>query len=342
MKAIVTGVSGQDGSWMADYLIENTDVEVYGVVRRLSVPNHKNIEHLVGNPRFHLVSGDISDAQSIDGLVRDIMPDYFINFAAQSFVGVSWDMPEHTFDVGAVAVLRCLESIRRNAPKCRFYNAGSSEEFGDVKFCPQTMAHPMSPRSPYGAAKVAARMLTKVYRESYNLYAIQGLLFNHESERRGFEFLPQKIAIGVGRIVNAMRDGLPFQPIEVGNILAKRDWSHAKDFVCGVWLMLNQEKPKEYILASGETRSVKEFIDQAFLSAGIGVRWTGEGLHTSLVRAVDGTLLVRINPKFFRPAEVDILQGDASEAEKELGWKREYSFKDLVECMVNNAIKNKL
>lgn len=359
-KVILTGVTGQDGSWMADYLLTLNDIEIFGVVRRLSVPNHKNIEHILNNPRFHLVTGDLSDGQSLDNLIREIQPDYFINFAAQSFVGASWQIPEQTFDSCAVGVLRCLESIRKFAPCCRFYNAGSSEEFGDVKYAPQDMKHPLSPRSPYGAGKVAARMITKVYRESYGLYALQGLLFNHESERRGIEFLPKKISTGVAKIYHAIDNGKKFDPIEVGNIYAKRDWSHAQDFIRGIWMMMNQEIHrkiiiadelselqkiqtlsriiKEYILASGETRSVKEFIEAAFKCAGISGYWQGTLLDEKFI-SEDGDKLVVINQKFYRPAEVDLLLGDPSDAQMDLNWRREISFKDLVKRMVEYDIE---
>jgi GDPmannose 4,6-dehydratase len=347
-KIIITGISGQDGSYMVDYLLANTSHLIYGVTRRLSKPDYSNFQHNNSNPRFKILTADLSDSQSIDNIVREIQPDYFINFAAQSFVGSSWQIPEQTFDVDAVGVIRCLEAIRKHAPKCRFYNAGSSEEFGDVKYCPQDEKHPLSPRSPYGAAKASARHIVKVYRESYNLFAIQGYLFNHESPKRGEEFVTRKITLGISRILKAIKNKEPFSPIELGNLDAKRDWSHAFDFVDGVWKMLNQETPKEFVLSSNETHTVREFIDIAFKYANIDASWHGNGLseelsvHNYLIEDhnLKSSVLVKINPQFFRPAEVDILLGDSTLARAELGWQPKYSFTDLVKEMVKSDIAN--
>lgn len=247
-KVVVTGISGQDGSYMADYLLENTDHEVFGMIRHSSNPNKKNYQHLLNNPRFKIISGDLTDFISISNVVKDINPDYFINFGAQSFVYESWNTPLSTFEIDAMGPLHCLEAIRLYAPKCRFYSAGSSEEVGDVDYCPQDLKHPLKPRSPYGAAKCAAKMITKVYRESYNLYAIHGRLYNHESERRGEAFVTRKITQGVARIYHAIKNNKSFDPIELGDIDAKRDWSHAYDFVDGIWRMLNQENYRKDLL----------------------------------------------------------------------------------------------
>jgi len=339
-KIIITGVTGQDGSYMADYLLENTDHQIYGMVRRASTNNHHNIKHLLNNPRFKIITGDLTDSQSIDNIVREVQPDYFINLAAQSFVGASWQIPEQTFDIDAVGVIRCLEAIRKHAPHCRFYNAGSSEELGNVDYSPQDEKHPLKPRSPYGAAKAAARHIVKVYRESYNLFAIQGLLYNHESPRRGEEFVTRKITKEIARIKKALDYGVEFEPLELGNIYAKRDWSHSKDFVKGIWIMLNQSHPKEYLLASGETHTVKEFINKAFEFAGINGHWGYNSEDCSEINeefySSTKQVLVKINPVFYRPAEVDLLLGDPSNAIKELGWKPEISFSNLVQEMVEN------
>jgi GDPmannose 4,6-dehydratase len=334
---LVTGVTGQDGSYMVDYLLSNTNYQIYGMIRRSSNLNTINISHALDNPRFHLVTGDLSDNQSLDSLIKEIKPDYFINLAAQSFVGSSWQIPEQTFDVGAVGVLRCLEAIRKHVPNCKFYNAGSSEELGNVDYSPQDEQHPLKPRSPYGAAKAAARHIVKVYRESYNLYAIQGLLYNHESERRGAEFVTRKITKGVAKIKNAIDNNIPFMPLELGNIDSKRDWSHALDFVDGIWKMLNQDNPKEHLLSSGETHTVREFIEIAFENAGIKNSWIGEGTDETLIDN-DGSVLVKINPEFYRPAEVDLLWGNSSKARVELAWLPKISFKELVKRMVQNDI----
>lgn len=367
-KVLVTGVTGQDGSYMADYLLENTDCLVFGMVRRAAKPDYGNIAKAIKDPRFKLVVGDLSDGQSIDALVKEIKPDYFINLAAQSFVGASWAIPEQTFDVDAVGIIRCLEAIRRHNPACRFYNAGSSEEFGDVQYTPQDMKHPLRARSPYGAAKIAARQIVKVYRESYGLYAVQGLLFNHESERRGEEFVTRKITLGVARIAKAIKEGKSFEPIELGNLDARRDWSHAQDFVEGIWRMLNQDdlkmpdgtrlltewystpQPKEYLLASGETHSIREFVEKAFGAAGIkGVWWDGISKapeNEEYLLSEDGVLatkayvrLVRINPAFCRPSDVELLHGDSSLARAELGWTPKVSFDELVKRMVESDLR---
>jgi len=341
-NVIITGISGQDGSYMVDYLLENTDYNIFGAVRRLSKPNYSNFSNHLDNKRFKVVTIDLSDSQSIDNVVREVSPDYFINFAAQSFVGSSWQIPEQTFDAGAMGVLRCLEAVRKHSPKCRFYNAGSSEEFGDVKYTPQDERHSLSPRSPYGAAKCAARHIVKVYRESYNLFAIQGYLFNHESPRRGEEFVTRKITKGVARIFKSIKNVESFEPINLGNIDAKRDWSHAIDFVDGVWKMLNQEHPNEYVLSSNEAHTIREFIEIAFKEVGIEGFWQGQGTNEefsvsteyAIKNEVNSSVLVKIDPKFFRPAEVEILLGDSSKARRELGWNPKWSFHELVKDMV--------
>ena len=369
-KVIVTGISGQDGSYMVDYLLESTDFIIYGVMRRTSNPNYSNFHTHLGNKRFHLLTADLSDSQSIDNIVKQIQPDYFINLAAQSFVGASWQIPEQTFDVDAIGVLRCLEAIRKHVPLCRFYNAGSSEEFGDVKYIPQDEKHALSPRSPYGAAKCSARHIVKVYRESYNLFAVQGYLFNHESPRRGEEFVTRKITKGIARIAKCIQEKQSFKAIELGNVDSKRDWSHAKDFVNGIWKMLNQEiwradlEPndykgckyekrhiqalKEYVLSSDETHSIREFIDVAFKKAGIDGYWHGNGTNEEYsmsnnlleIGDIKSSILIKINPDFFRPAEVDILLGSSILARRDLQWSPNHSFDDLVTDMINFDLKD--
>ena len=343
-KIIITGILGQDGANMAEYLLslydefgfEEHDYEIYGMMRRSANPNLKNIEKIKNHPRFNLQFLDLGDSASIDTAVKEIEPDYFINFAANSFVGISWKMPEQVMNVNALGVLRCLEAIRKFKPDCRFYSAGSSEEWGNVDYSPQDINHPIKPRSPYGASKAAARHLVKVYRESYNMYAVHGILFNHEGTKRGEEFVTRKISKGVARIKDAL-DSMIFEeeapdPIELGNLDAKRDWSDSRDFVEGVWLMLNQDSPKDYILSSGEAHSIREFIEKAFAVAGIKGSWRGEGLEEIFV---DGDqVLVKINPEFYRPAEVDLLLGDSTPIRKELGWEPKISFDKLVESMV--------
>ena len=243
-KAIVTGILGQDGANMAEYLLSlDEGIEVYGMMRRTSNANFSNINAFKKHSRFNLVCGDLTDEVSIDKLVKEIDPDYFINFGANSFVGCSWDMPLQVFDVNTLGVIRCLEAIRKFRPDCRFYSAGSSEELGDVDYSPQDIKHPIKARSPYGASKAASRHIVKVYRESYDLFAIHSILFNHEGLRRGEEFVTRKITKAVARIKKALRNKGKFETLQLGNVNAKRDWSDSEDFVEAVWLMLNQDEP---------------------------------------------------------------------------------------------------
>lgn len=348
MKVLVTGVLGQDGANMVEYLLSNTDHEVFGMMRRSSNPNFSNCKKFINNPRFKFIYGDLSDSVSIDSVFSNILPDYFINFGAQSFVGCSWEMPLQTFDVNGTGVVRCLEAIRRHKPTCKFYSAGSSEEFGDVQYCPQDINHPIRPRSPYGASKASARHNVKVYRESYNLYAVHGILFNHEGTKRGEEFVTRKITKGVARITKALKEGVAFRPIELGNLDAKRDWSDSEDFVDGVWKMLNQKKPKDYVLSSNETHSIREFVELAFKYANLEGVWHGHGqteefsLSSSMKSIYDfqSSVLVKINPKFYRPAEVDLLIGNSNPAREELGWVPKVSFNELVKKMVENDLSS--
>ena len=343
---VITGVTGQDGSHMADFLLKNTDYIIFGGVRRLSVYNHENIKH-INSDRFHLINFDLTDAHAISRTVEKLQPDYFINFAAQSFVASSWDFARQTWAANSTSVLDILEAVRSYKPNCRLYQAGSSEEFGNVIYTPQDEKHPLRPRSPYGASKAASRQLIKVYRDSYNLYAIQGWLFNHEGVRRGEEFVTRKITKNVARIFHAIKNDKEFLPLELGNMEAKRDWSDAEDFVEGVWMMLNQDKynlnyngdPQEYVFSSNETHTIKEFVEKAFHIAGIKGNWIGENEHTMYV-SNDNKILVQINPKFYRPAEVELLLGDSNKARKELNWAPKISFDKLVEKMVNCDIEN--
>ena len=338
-KIIITGVTGQDGSFMADYLLKNTEHAIVAGVRRLSVKNHGNINHLVDNPRFKLIDLDVADQANTEAVIEEEKPDYFINFAANSFVGVSWKMPVNHMETNAMAVLYQLEAIRKHCPNCRYYNAGSSEEFGDVLHSPQSELHPLRPRSPYGVSKASARHMVKAWRDSYNLYAIQGWLFNHEGTRRGEEFVTRKITKNVARIKYEyiLND---FKPLELGNVDAKRDWSDAEDFVEGIWLMLNQEEPKEYVLSSNETHTIREFVEEAFNFAGFGsekCRWEGRGVDEKYYHG--DRVLVQINPEFYRPAEVDLLLGDSSLARRELNWNPQTDFLELVRKMVAHDLR---
>jgi GDPmannose 4,6-dehydratase len=331
---VITGITGQDGSLMVDYLLSQPNIFVYGAHRRLSVPNHSNIEHLKNHPRFSLLDLDITDPENINQVIREIKPEYFINFAANSFVGNSWKMPVNHMQTNCMGVLYCLEAIRNFSSGTRFYNAGSSEQFGDVIYSPQDINHPFRPRSPYGAAKCAAHHLVKVYRDSYDIYAVQGILFNHEGVRRGEEFVTRKISKNVARIYNAIKNEESFLPIELGNLDAKRDWSDAEDFVKGIWLMMNQDKPQDYVLSSNETHTVREFVELAFKAAFIEGEWMGYGIEEIFVEKNSKKILVKINSQFYRPAEVDLLWGDSTLAQLNLGWKPVTSFSKLVEKMV--------
>jgi GDPmannose 4,6-dehydratase len=337
-KVIITGVTGQDGSFMADYLLENTEHAIIAGVRRLSVKNHENIKHLINNPRFRLIDLDVADQANTEMVITEEKPDYFINFAANSFVGVSWKMPVNHMETNAMAILYQLEAIRKHCPNCRYYNAGSSEEFGDVLYSPQSELHPIRPRSPYGVSKASARHMVKVWRESYDLFAVQGWLFNHEGTRRGEEFVTRKITKNVARIKKEYING-DFEPLELGDIDTKRDWSDAEDFVEGIWLMLNQEFPKEYVLSSNETHSIREFVEEAFNFAGFAVEkceWVGEGVDEKYLH--EGKVLMQINPDFYRPAEVELLWGDSSKARSDLGWEPKSSFLGLVKKMVDHDL----
>lgn len=349
---IVTGVTGQDGSLMVDYLLKNTDYQIFGGVRRLSVFNHKNISH-IDDDRFSLVNFDLTDSHTIARLIEKLKPSYFINFAAQSFVGSSWDFPRQTFETNCLSVLDILESIRLYAKSCRIYQAGSSEEFGNVSYSPQDENHPLKPRSPYGASKSSSRQLIKVYRDSYKMYAVQGWLFNHEGTRRGEEFVSRKISKGIALISYFLKNNKSFSTLKLGNVNAKRDWSDAEDFIDGIWRMLNQEKYnknfteiKDYVLSSGELHTVREFVLNGFKVLNITGKWINETPNIpeneKFVESASNKILVEIDPKFYRPAEVDLLLGNSDSAKKELGWKKQISFKQLVEKMIlNDSLKFK-
>ena len=359
-KVLITGVTGQDGSHMADYLLKHTDDIVVGGVRRLSVKNHQNISHLEGNPRFKLIDLDVTDEINTTLIIQRERPDYFINFAANSFVGTSWQMPVQHMMTNAMPVMYQLEAIRRCVPHCRYYNAGSSEQFGNISYSPQDINHPFKPRSPYGISKCCAHHIVKVWRESYDLYAVQGILFNHEGVRRGEEFVTRKISKGVAKIVHAIEQGKDIVPIELGNLDAKRDWSDSEDFVDGIWRMLNQDNrysatygceemytidrpfftnssAKDYVLASRETHTIREFVETAFNALDIEGEWEGSGTGEVFRRRYGlDTILVKINPDFYRPAEVDLLHGDFYEIRRDLNWIPQLDFRGLVCKMVQH------
>ncbi len=330
-RALITGVNGQDGSYLAELLLEK-GYEVYGIMRRKSVVDYGNVEHIKDEVKF--IYGDMTDLVSLVNAMRVSQADEVYNLAAQSFVGTSWEQPVATADIDALGVTNMLEAIRLVKPEARFYQASTSEMFGLVQEIPQKETTPFYPRSPYGVAKLYGHWITKNYRESYDMYACSGILFNHESERRGKEFVTRKITDAVARIKQGVQECL-----ELGNMDSKRDWGHSKDYVKAMWLMLQQDEADDYVIATNETRTVREFVEIAFECVDIKVEWKGQGVEEVGIDSATGNVVVRINPKFFRPAEVDILIGDPSKAESKLGWEREVSFKQLVERMINNDMK---
>ncbi len=329
-KALITGITGQDGSYLAELLLEK-GYEVYGIMRRKSVVDYGNVEHI--KDKLNFIYADMTDVVSLIRAMRISQADEIYNLAAQSFVATSWEQPLATADIDALGVTNMLEAIRTVKPEARFYQASTSEMFGLVQEMPQKETTPFYPRSPYGVAKVYGHWITKNYRESYDMYACSGILFNHESERRGLEFVTRKITDAVARIKLGVQDH-----VELGNMDSKRDWGHSKDYVHAMWLMLQQDKADDYVVATGETRTVREFVELAFGHVGIDVEWKGQGVDEIGVDKATGKTIVTINPKFFRPPEVEVLLGDPAKAEKVLGWKRNISFSQLVEGMVKNDL----
>jgi GDPmannose 4,6-dehydratase len=327
-KAIITGVTGQDGSYLAELLLQK-GYAVHGFVRRSSNCNLQRIHHLKEDPCFFLHEGDLSDSSSIKRVVDLVQPDEIYNLAAMSHVKVSFDIPEYTADVDGLGALRFLEAIRTACPKARFYQASTSELYGKVREIPQSETTPFHPRSPYGVAKLYAYWAVVNYRESYGMYACNGILFNHESPRRGETFVSRKITLAVARIALGLQSTLV-----LGNLDAKRDWGYAKDFVEGMWRMLQQETPDDFVLATGETTTVRDFVELAFREVGIDVRWEGEGVLEKGFDAVTGSLLVEVSPEFFRPAEVDLLIGNPAKAKEVLGWSSSTSLQELVKIMM--------
>ena len=336
--AFITGITGQDGSYLAELLLEK-GYKVFSMVRRTSLLySHSRIDHI--RDKLELRYGDMTDSAGLSNYIHSILqnhPDFELfeiyNLAAQSHVAISFEIPEYTVDVDGVGVLRLLEIVRSlpeaTRKKIRFYQAGTSEMFGAVKETPQNENTPFNPVSPYAAAKVYAHYITKVYRDGYGLYAVNGILFNHESKRRVENFVTMKIVRGIKNILDGTQEC-----IELGNIDSQRDWGHAKDYVVGMWLMLQQDRPDDYVLASGKTHTIRSFIEKAFAFKGIKIEWSGEGLSEVGKDAADGTTRIKISPKYFRPCEVEFLLGDATKAREKLGWKFEYdTLERLIEEM---------
>lgn len=336
-RALITGITGQDGSYLAEFLLTK-DYEIHGLIRRGSTFNTSRIDHLYRDPhekgvRFFLHSGDLTDSSSVSRLVEKIKPDEIYNLGAQSHVRVSFDTPEYTSNVVALGPLRLLDAIRETKSNTRFYQASSSEMFGQTTEVPQTEITPFHPRSPYGCAKVYAYWITKNYRESYNLFAVNGILFNHESPRRGETFVTRKITRGLARIKLNLE-----KKLYLGNLDSSRDWGYAKDYVAGMWQMLQQPKPDDYVLATGETHTIREFAELSARFLDFELVWRGRGLKEKGVDKKTGRTLIEIDPHYFRPAEVDLLVGDASKAKCELGWRPKTTFEQLVAMMVKSDL----
>lgn len=334
-KALITGITGQDGSYLAELLLEK-GYEVHGLIRRSSTFNTSRIDHLLKDfhekdAKLFLHFGDLSDGSNISRLIEKIKPDEIYNLGAQSHVRVSFDMPEYTSDVVGLGTLRVLDAIKESGVKTKFYQASSSEMFGKVMEVPQNENTPFYPRSPYGCAKVYAYWITKNYRESYNLFACNGILFNHESPRRGETFVTKKITRGLSRIKLGLDSKL-----YLGNLEAKRDWGYAKDYVECMWMMLQQDKPDDYVISTGETHSVREFLEESCKVLGINLIWKGKGIDEKGLDKETGKVIIEIDPIYFRPTEVDLLIGDCSKAKKILGWTPKTKFKELVKLMVES------
>ena len=337
-KALITGITGQDGSYLSELLLEK-GYEVHGIIRRHSTPCTERIDHLVSDAqydgRLFLHYGDLTDSSNAHALIREIQPDEVYNLAAQSHVAVSFEVPEYTAEATGVGTIRLLEAVRQSGLPIRFYQASTSELFGGLPdTAPQSETTPFYPKSPYGAAKLYSFWITKNYRESYGMFAVNGILFNHESERRGETFVTRKITLAAARIAAGEQDKL-----YLGNLSALRDWGYARDYVECMWLMLQHETPEDFVIATGEQHSVREFTERAFQEVGITLRWEGEGVDEKGIDTATGRVLVEVDAKYFRPAEVETLLGDPTKAKTLLGWNpRKTSFEELVRLMVRHDV----
>ncbi len=332
-RALITGVTGQDGSFLSEFLIKK-GYDVHGIIRRSSVDYRERIAHLEGNPQFHLHYGDLTDSMSLVKVISMVRPDEIYNLAAQSHVQVSFDVPEFTADVDATGVLRILEAVRvcGLAETCRIYQASTSELYGKVEEVPQSETTPFHPYSPYAVAKQYGFWITKEYREAYNMFCCSGILFNHESERRGETFVTRKITLAASRIAQGKQDKL-----YLGNLDSLRDWGYAKDYVECMWLILQQDEPDDFVIATGEQHTVREFATLAFHYAGIEIEWTGKDMDEKGIEKTTGRVLVEVSPDFYRPTDVVNLLGDPSKAKKALGWNpTKTSFEELVRIMVEH------
>ncbi|NOX73202.1 MAG: GDP-mannose 4,6-dehydratase [Alphaproteobacteria bacterium] len=333
--AFITGITGQDGSYLAELLLSK-GYEVHAILRRSSVFTTPRIDAILDHEDLHTYHGDLADSSNLHRLISDINPQEIYNLGAQSHVGVSFEVPEYTAEVTGIGTVRLLDAIRDSKVDCRFYQASTSELFGGIPGTePQSETTPFYPKSPYGAAKCYAYWVTVNYREAYGMFACNGILFNHESPRRGETFVTKKVTQAVARIHQGRQDVL-----KLGNIDAKRDWGHARDYVRAMWLMLQADEARDYVIATGETHTVREFVTLAFAQTGVTLDWQGSGVDEVATDVATGKVLVQIDPRYFRPAEVELLLGDPSKAERELGWRREVSFQELVAGMVKYDLEN--
>ncbi|URZ03535.1 GDP-mannose 4,6-dehydratase [Clostridium felsineum] len=338
-RALITGITGQDGSYLTEFLL-NKGYEVHGIIRRSSSFNTKRIDHLfedpkIGNKKLFLHHGDLTDSSNLNRLIEKVKPDEIYNLGAQSHVKVSFEVPEYTAETDGIGTLRIIDAIKESGLKCKFYQASTSELFGGLPgTAPQSEKTPFYPRSPYSAAKLYAYWITVNYREGYDLFACNGVLFNHESPRRGETFVTRKITRAVASIIAGKQEKL-----SLGNLDAKRDWGFAGDYVEAMWLILQQDKPQDYVIATGETHTVREFVELAFKEVGIEIEWRGKGVDEKGYDKAIGKLMVDVNPQYFRPTEVELLWGDPTKAEKELGWERKVSFKGLIHMMVQSDME---
>jgi GDPmannose 4,6-dehydratase len=334
--AVITGVTGQDGSYLAELLLDK-GYDVHGIVRRASTFNRQRIDHLRGRGggrRLELHYGDLGDTESLVTVLQKVRPDEVYNLAAQSHVAISFDMPTYTGEVTGLGTIRLLEAIRQTVPETRFYQASSSELFGKVHEVPQRESTPFHPRSPYAVAKLYSFWATVNYREAYEFFAVNGILFNHESPRRGENFVTRKITRAVAEIMAGRR-----KHVALGNLDACRDWGYAGDFVEAMWMMLQADRPDDYVVGTGETHSVREFAELAFAEVGVQLDWQGEGLHEVGIDPSTGEKRVVVNPRYFRPAEVDQLLADPTRVKQELGWQPKISFQELVSMMVRHDVE---
>lgn len=332
-KAIISGITGQDGSYLAELLLAK-GYEVYGLQRRASLPNTERIDHLYGKKGFNMTYADLSDSSNLLRVIKKIEPDEFYNLGAQSHVSVSFDVPEFTVNTNALGPLRILETIRNLGMPIKYYQASSSEMFGTVLEIPQKETTPFNPQSPYGLSKVFAYHITKIYRTGYNIFAANGILFNHESPRRGLTFVTRKITVGLSRISLGLQ-----KTLRLGNLDAKRDWGYAKDYVEAIWKIVQHETPEDFLIATGETHSVREWVEEVGKHLGMDIVWKGKGLAEKGIDRITGKTVIEIDPIHFRPNEVEFLQGDSSKARKLLGWKPKTTFSDLAKLMAQEDLK---